>query len=868
MIQLKNVSKFYYSKGMIASGISKVSLNFDIGEFIVITGESGSGKSTLLNVISGLDSYEEGEMYIDGKETSHYVASDFEEYRKKYIGNIFQDFNLVNSYTVYQNIELILLINGYSREQIRKRAPHIIERVGLASHAKAKVSKLSGGQKQRVAIARALAKDTDIIVADEPTGNLDSASAEGIAQLLSEISQDKLVIVVTHNYQQFEPYATREIKMHDGKVAEDKPLRAARSASAASEAQPAEQIDGQNGAVIRRTEESYAAGAAVEQPADSTAASRSDSSGQFGAGAAASQPTDAADHAAPAPNADSVHTDSASRTRNMQRGAERNFDIAVSQDAAPGSVNAEQKPAAGSIGVASPAPASARRAATHRGDITATSKIKLGIRNTFNIIPKFILLLVVFLFIIFAVTSQYTTLQHQEAEEDKLGYNNYFYNYKENRVVLKKIDNSEFTADDFHAIGNVSNVESVVADDIMLDNTIYIEDEDFSYETYPRVLGAFDGTLAAGRMPEAENEAILTSYKNEYDFNEESIENLLNRTYKVTLGEDKEIALTIVGCAYKPETDEYDYYMYAGDLFITDQLMNTIRKEVYNTNSTVTTTINGKEQQYQEGNPFYRIVPNGRIAAGTALAFEDLNNFYKNGKAKDQVITVTAENIYYTQSVNLKIADLYNKKTFTAKSGVSDYDTHNGTIYVNQADYDALFLKGNYQATVYVNDVEQMDETLNALETMGYITLPLKETLIQFMNDLGGIIKVPMAVILTLAVFLIAYFVIRLILKSRSVYFTILRMLGMARRNIRRIMDVEMLLVSNIAYGIFLVCVALVKEGYIKVQYIMDLIQYLRVVDYVALYLIILLMAYLISGKFVRSLFKKTAMGTYREGDQ
>lgn len=852
MIQLKNVSKFYYSKGMIASGISKVSLNFDIGEFIVITGESGSGKSTLLNVISGLDSYEEGEMYIDGKETSHYVASDFEEYRKKYIGNIFQDFNLVNSYTVYQNIELILLINGYSREQIRKRAPHIIERVGLASHAKAKVSKLSGGQKQRVAIARALAKDTDIIVADEPTGNLDSASAEGIAQLLSEISQDKLVIVVTHNYQQFEPYATREIKMHDGKVAEDKPLRAASRNAVASNSAAAGQLED----------------VSTANAAERFAAGRGDSSGQFGAGAAASQPTDAADHAAPAPNADSVHTDSASRTRNMQRGAERNFDIAVSQDAAPGSVNAEQKPAAGSIGVAGPASAIAQRAATHRGDITATSKIKLGIRNTFNIIPKFILLLVVFLFIIFAVTSQYTTLQHQEAEEDKLGYNNYFYNYKENRVVLKKIDNSEFTADDFHAIGNVANVESVVADDIMLDNTIYIEDEDFSYETYPRVLGAFDGTLAAGRMPEAENEAILTSYKNEYDFNEESIENLLNRTYKVTLGEDKEIALTIVGCAYKPETDEYDYYMYAGDLFITDQLMNTIRKEVYNTNSTVTTTINGKEQQYQEGNPFYRIVPNGRVAVGTALAFEDLNNFYKNGKAKDQVITVTAENICYTQSVNLKIADLYNKKTFTAKSGVSDYDTHNGTIYVNQADYDALFLKGNYQATVYVNDVEQMDETLNALETMGYITLPLKETLIQFMNDLGGIIKVPMAVILTLAVFLIAYFVIRLILKSRSVYFTILRMLGMARRNIRRIMDVEMLLVSNIAYGIFLVCVALVKEGYIKVQYIMDLIQYLSVVDYVVLYIIILLMAYLISGKFVRSLFKKTAMGTYREGDK
>lgn len=880
MIQLKNVSKFYYSKGMIASGISKVSLNFDIGEFVVITGESGSGKTTLLNVISGLDSYEEGEMYIDGKETSHYVASDFEEYRKQYIGNIFQEFNLVNSYTVYQNIELILLINGYSREQIKKRAPHIIERVGLASHAKAKVSKLSGGQKQRVAIARALAKDTDIIVADEPTGNLDSVSAEGIAQLLSEISRDKLVIVVTHNYQQFEPYATRKIKMHDGKVAEDKPLRTT-----------FERITERGGKSTDEQTVSEAAASAVRDNvhvADDVANTENevqsgvDSEPQSGDGQGITgQPADSP--------ADADDPLDANTWQNPVVGRE---DIASLEGAADVGVPAS-KEAAGDRGV-DPQPAasghdasasmafdlpsathtassrahSAQRAAKHRSDITAGSKIRLGIRNTFNIIPKFILLLVVFLFIIFAVTSQYTTLQHQEAEEDKLGYNNYFYNYKEDRVVLKKIDNSEFTADDFNAIRNASNVESVVADDIMLDSTIYIEEEDFSYETYPRVLGDFSGTLAAGRMPEAENEAVLTSYKNDYDFNDESIAELLNKTYKVSLGEDKEIAVTIVGCAYKPESDEYDYYMYTGDLFITDQLMNTIRKETYNYNSTVTTTINGKEQQYQEGNPFYRIVPNSRVAAGTALAFEDMNNFYEKGKAKGQVITVTAENIYYTQSVNLQIADLYNKKTFTAKSGVSDYDMHNGTIYVNQVDYDALFMKGNYQATVYVSDVEQMDETLNALETMGYITLPLKETLIQYMSDIGGIIKVPMAVILTLAVFLIAYFVIRLILKSRSVYFTILRMLGMARRNIRRVMDVEMLLVSNIAYGIFLVCVALVKEGYIKVQYIMDLIQYLRVIDYVALYIIILLMAYLISGKFVRSLFKKTAMGTYREGDK
>ena len=129
MIKLRNVSKYYYSKGLIASGISKVNLELNKGEFVIITGESGSGKTTLLNVISGLDSYEDGEMFINGQETSHYLASDFEEYRKKYIGNIFQNYNLINSYTVYQNVELILLINGYKRAEIHKRIDDILQQL-------------------------------------------------------------------------------------------------------------------------------------------------------------------------------------------------------------------------------------------------------------------------------------------------------------------------------------------------------------------------------------------------------------------------------------------------------------------------------------------------------------------------------------------------------------------------------------------------------------------------------------------------------------------------------------------------------------------------------------------------------------------
>ena len=221
-IELREVSKYYTGKDSVSMGISRVNLELDIGEFVVITGESGSGKSTLLNVISGLDTYEEGEMFVCGEDTTAYGTEDYEIYRKTYIGNIFQDFNLINSYTVYQNIELVMLISGKKKDECRKSVNKLIKLVGLSEYRNTKVSKLSGGQKQRVAIARALAKDSPIIVADEPTGNLDSESAKAVIETLAKVSKDRLVIIVTHNYEQVEAYATRKLTMYDGKIIEDK----------------------------------------------------------------------------------------------------------------------------------------------------------------------------------------------------------------------------------------------------------------------------------------------------------------------------------------------------------------------------------------------------------------------------------------------------------------------------------------------------------------------------------------------------------------------------------------------------------------------------------------------------------------------
>ena len=206
-IELKKVSKYYATEESVSMGFARIDLSLDIGEFVAITGESGSGKSTLLNVISGLDTYEEGEMFVCGEDTAAYGTEDYERYRKTYIGNIFQDFNLINSYTVYQNIETVMLLSGKRKPECKDRILELIDLVGLSKYRRTKVSKLSGGQKQRVAIARALAKDAPIIVADEPTANLDPETADGIMQLMRQISQTgTAVIMSTHNMPLLDKY--------------------------------------------------------------------------------------------------------------------------------------------------------------------------------------------------------------------------------------------------------------------------------------------------------------------------------------------------------------------------------------------------------------------------------------------------------------------------------------------------------------------------------------------------------------------------------------------------------------------------------------------------------------------------------------
>ena len=730
MLELKNVSKFYYSKGIIATGFSKVSLKFEPGEFVAITGESGSGKSTLLNVISGLDSYEEGEMYINGEETSHYTEKDYEVYRRKYIGNIFQNFNLVNSYTVYQNIELIMLINGKTKKEVKEIVLELIKKVDLYKYRNTKVSKLSGGQKQRVAIARALAQETPIILADEPTGNLDKRSSESVLKLLHEISKDKLVIVVTHNYDQIEEYTTRKIVMHDGRVMEDKKIK----------------------------------------------------------------------------NHKKVE----------------NIKISNSKDIRP------------------------------------LSKLRLGVRNTFNIIPKFLLILSVYIFIVYAMFFAYSSFQYAAYEESLNGYNPFFLNNDAKRVVIKKKNNEAFTEEDYKKIESLDNVDRVMKNDLALDKSIYIGSDYLGFSG--NILSLKDiNKVDAGRMPKENNEIVMTIQKNDYYAN--MIDEIMSTDFELSdLSSDRvddTEKLKIVGIIY---INEYETYFYVND-YLLDKL-NTKANIEY---SSVKYVFANEENTSYYGNTYGEIIPSNKVSRGKVVISDDNSYKCKNMKCKNYSFKINVNNLYYNDSYELKVSKTYTKKNFNNLTGY-DYEKYNGAIFMNDEEYKEMFNKNYYQSSIFMKDDKLSEQTMNELKDLdltiyGKDTLNETSEIVRILN----IVKVVSMTIMIIVLFFISYFIIRIVLKSRNIYYSTLRILGSSYNATKSILNIELVTISHIAYAIFLIFLLLVKYSVIESSYIKNLLDYVNIYQFILVYLIILLMSRMITNRYSRKLFTNTVMNTYRE---
>ncbi|MBO0470254.1 ATP-binding cassette domain-containing protein [Enterococcus sp. DIV0242_7C1] len=221
MLQVKNVKKSYTTGEFTQVALNGVDINFRENEFVAILGQSGSGKTTLLNIIGGLDQYDSGDLIINGKSTKNFKDGDWDAYRNNSVGFVFQSYNLITHLSILDNVEMGMTLSGVSADEKKKRAVEVLERVGLKDHLHKKPNQLSGGQMQRVAIARALANDPDIILADEPTGALDTTTSEQIMDLIKEIADDKLVIMVTHNPELAEQYADRIVNFRDGHVLHD-----------------------------------------------------------------------------------------------------------------------------------------------------------------------------------------------------------------------------------------------------------------------------------------------------------------------------------------------------------------------------------------------------------------------------------------------------------------------------------------------------------------------------------------------------------------------------------------------------------------------------------------------------------------------
>ena len=722
MLELKNVSKFYYKKGIVSSGISKVTLKFDMSEFIAITGESGSGKSTLLNVISGLDTYEEGEMYVNGEETSHYNEEDYEEYRKKYIGNVFQSFNLVNSYTVYQNVELVLLINGETRKSVKHKVIDILKKVDLYKYRHTKVSKLSGGMKQRVAIARCLAKDAPIIIADEPTGNLDSKNAKSVLKLLYEISKYKLVIVVTHNFEQISEYATRRITMHDGSVIEDMKLKDKNEVK-------------------------------------------------------------------------EVNTSKFKKTK-------------------------------------------------------VISNLRLGIRNTFNIVPKFLLLTFVYLFVLISIVGVYSAFLELESTNNT--YNSFFNETDANkRVIVKKKDNSSFTNEEINKLKSISNVEKVITNDYVYDyNMSLIDYENIFLDSNFMKLEEFKGKLKYGRMPLNDNEIIVSGSKDNY-YIEDMGSELINKEVSINSGSD-EIKVKIVGVSV------FEKYNWMVTSYVSDKIYNYVENHVEQVYGTTKVFISDNSQIVDPNIKISNILSEGQVYISENYSYN-----CKSYNCMKDSLNIKFSNMYTNKEISLSNVKVYNKNNFKKIFG-SEYDDMD-TIYLSNNDYDKLYKNNNiYQVSLFVKDVRNIDKTMNELND--YVSFSLNS--VKQDGALVQVIKIVKTIVITVLVivlFFVSYFVIKLIMKSRNKYFTTIRILGGSYIEVKRLLQIELLNVTNIVYLVFLVISLFIKNDIIVSESIKNMLFYINLKEYVIVYLILSLMSYLTSSRYSRKIFKRSVITTYNE---
>lgn len=623
--------------------------------------------------------------------------------------------------------------------------------MGLAGFEKKKASKLSGGQKQRVAIARALAKETPIIVADEPTGNLDSQSAAEIIQLLHELSHDKLIIIVTHNYDQVEQYVTRKITMHDGRVAEDKEL------------QPS-------------------------VPAEET-------------------------------NIKTAKADA----------------------------------------------------------LSLGSQLRLGLRNTFNIPAKFSLLLIVFLFLCSGVIAMYATVQHMGDSMDG-GWNQYFNNTGKDRILVTKTDRSEFTDKDYAKLETIDNVKMIVKNDLSLDLSTTVTDDYMSGNFWITAqladVSLYENQLTTGRMPKNSKEAIFMIPTTGYAANyiDEAMNKKVHVTDDYTGNEVFKNKVKIVGYGYLDEEQtkelENTGYYTEGYLCVNEKAMDQVRmvslekycsQEIeFADNILEGSSYSGMYPLYQSEN-----VPEGEVYIPEEISYLSMYSAY------GQELKLTNKSLYFEDKFTFTVGAVYNKENCYYYLGIENYDEINTTaLYIHPKDYKKIFDKENFQSSVLTADTKLTSQTAKAIEEAGYKTFVVNEGLQRYDQEIVPVFNIFRTLLLAgvlIVLFFITYFIVKLILKSRNIYFSTIRMLGATKENASGLLKIELFIVFNIAFAVCAVFVAMVKQEILKEELLIEMMSYLSLGDFGILYILLCAMTILLAARYAKQLFKQTAMNAYKE---
>ncbi len=770
MLKLERVSKYYFTGNNVIQALRRINLEFKIGEFVAITGESGSGKSTLLNVLSGLDTYEEGKVFYNGKDFSNYTLEELEHYRKDYIGYIFQEYNIINSYTVYQNVELALLVQGYKEEEIHDKVMDLIEKVGLKNVADHKAGNLSGGEKQRTVIARTLAKDYQILVCDEPTGNLNEEASEEIFKLLREISKEKLVIAVTHDVSEIQKYATRKIRLYDGEVMEDSQLTETKKKAAS--------------------------------------------------------------------------TVSPKLSKTSVKGA-----------------------------------------------------MKIGLQNIFSVPKKSVFALLALIFILSTVAFVYSA-KVMEMNKPYAVTNKNFVNTDPSRIILSKFDKTQFTDEQIDEIKGLSNVQTVIDNDIVFDSifTTKVYDDltsKYIFHDY-KPASSYSLTkkdLIAGTMPEKENEVVVSDdgvFK-VGDFVSLANSHLLFKVQKLATNQ---YFFKVVGVTDKENiTDDGLSTMYFTNDGLNEIAPSSVleQSEVWlNFNGTkeydtptdtwitpdMDSSVDTLDRSYMVPYPIWvsidNLIADDEIKTFDMMYFDVCRDFGYKKEVHDDVEAglCTVNDFLDSHEVSFKAITPFNNTSQFGKITLvsSTYSSSDQAmkLYMNQKTYDKYFDESRYQITVVVKDLFDGNKVMDELQKLGYNAYyPAQmidsdtSTTILLQNVLITVI----ALILILAIFFIGYFILNNIILSKLKDYLIIRSIGASKSTLKRMLYFEIFALIIIAIIIITVILLIVDKFIYRLP---TIIRYYRMSDYIILIGLILIMIEIMILKFTRKIFKASVITTLK----